>query len=297
MTHVAANSQRTHAPYYRYQELFMEKRSESASFYSATATTGDLSSHVERRRSAPQTGASTSALIPLPTIADQGDNADWVIDDAVAHIQQFKKVYAFLQQRGQLAARETVGRLYVISMRAKEDDEFRARLMQRAAIKVRRDTPYHHAVVRALLRLAGSQVPASTVSDWSKVLRACEYRHVEPAVEAVRQWLTTPERLPNRFTDVSGYEKADAVVQLHEARTRERDRSAKDIEMMKRWLVYAERRRANPLATLPLTGRASSLSKGHTLLLVHVNGTEMTVLDEFETDQSRIQAQVLKKFA
>src|SRR4051812_9964326 len=82
----------------------------------------------------------TPAQVLLPVIIGDFNNADSIIDEAIADLRRLKKVLSFLQQRGKAAAYDTVGRLYVISMRAKTDDDFRARLMQRATIRVRRDT-------------------------------------------------------------------------------------------------------------------------------------------------------------
>ncbi|MFC4173605.1 hypothetical protein ACFOYU_16330 [Microvirga sp. GCM10011540] len=225
----------------------------------------------------------------LPAVSSQIHDYDGVIEAAVIEVQRFHKVLAHLVERGQRSAHTTLSLLYPLSMRALTDTEFRDALLDRARIRIRKDTPHHLGVVRAIVKAAGVSVPSSTLHDWSIALWAWEIDGVEPTQEAVRRWIskladqqTGSGRAPSLLAT------ARAIVELEteddKREIREENRQKAKLE----WSRFRVRQEATPLATVKLKGQRTSQSE-YTLLLARVQNGRATILGEVGKDVKTVR--------
>ncbi|MPR11655.1 hypothetical protein [Microvirga tunisiensis] len=225
----------------------------------------------------------------LPAVSPQADDYDGVIDAAVIEVQRVHKVLGHLVERGQRAAHTTLSLLYPLSMRALNDSGFRSALLHRAKIKIRRDTPHHLGMVRAIVKAAGVSVPNSTVHDWSIALWAWEIHEVEPTQGAVRRWIskladqqTGSRRAPSLLATVKAIVASETKDDRRDLREKKRQKANFE------WNLFRVQHEAKPFATFKLKGQRTSQNE-YTLLLARVQKGQATILGEVGKDVKTVR--------
>jgi hypothetical protein len=169
------------------------------------------------------------------------------------------------------------------------DTKFREALLDRASIKIRRDTPHHLGVVRAIVKAAGVAVPSSTMHDWSIALWAWEIDEVEPTQEAVRRWIsklagkqTSSGRSPSLLAAARAIVESETKDDKRDLREKKRQKA--NLE----WNLFRVQQEAKPLAIVKLKGQRTSQSE-YTLLLAHVENGRATIFGEVGKDVKAVR--------
>lgn len=187
-----------------------------------------------------------------------------------------------------------LGWLHELRAAAAMDPALMEGLEKKSKLPRRKDTSDHLYVVKAVLKLAGSELKPQTASDWAKVLRGLELADVRPDSLHVVEWLGAPED----GTGLTGHAKAFAFVERalkagpHAAAAEAR--AAKKAEERKQaWNAYVTPKLEAPLAEITFAEPVTATG-GYVLQLARIEGHQAKVIDIVVTDEDEVQRLVRK---
>ncbi|MDX3806792.1 hypothetical protein ACXIUS_29380 [Bosea thiooxidans] len=223
-----------------------------------------------------------------------GTSSHPLLKEAVREIRELPHKTAEIEEKRRQVSFVALGRLHELRAAAMSDTSLMEMLEQESRIPRRKNTSDHLYVVKAVLRIAGSDLKAQTASDWAKVLRGLEQADVPVKAAQVVEWLSTPDE----ETDLTGHAKAFAIVERAAKdgppNVAAEARAAKQTERkQKAWADYVTLKLATPLAEVTFA-EPLAVAEGYVLQLARVEGQQAKVLDIVLTDQDEIQRLVRK---
>lgn len=217
-----------------------------------------------------------------------------LLKEAVREIRDLPRKTAEIEEKRRQMSFVALGRLHELRAAAMSDNSLMEMLEQESRIPRRKNTSDHLYVVKAVLRIAGSDLKSQTASDWAKVLRGLAQADVPVKAAEVVEWLSTPDE----ETELTGHAKAFAVVE-HALKdgppnVAAHTRAAKLIERKQdAWSKYVTPKLDAPLAEITFA-EPLAVAEGYVLQLARVEGAQAKVIDIVMTDEPEIQRLVMK---
>lgn len=215
-------------------------------------------------------------------------SSEKLISEAAREVRKISLFEVKYEKNRRQMSYVVLGRLHELYTAAARDPALMMGLAKKSKLPHRKNTSERLYVVKAVLKLASSELKPQTVSDWAKVLHGLELAGVRPDSQHVVDWLSTPED----GTGLSGHEKAFAIVKRADVASEAR--AAEKIHKRKQaWSDYVTPKLDAPLAEMTFA-EPVAVNDGYVLQLARIVGQHAKVIDIVMTNEDEIQRLVEK---
>lgn len=135
--------------------------------------------------------------------------AEALVADAIAELRRIEADLSFDEASRQKKLSGFLSRVYIASMRGKDDKKLHESLIAESGIETQKNTPHHKKTLRAILRMARVDVEKQTEHEYYLVVDGLDAAKVQRSEEAVLHFLS--ETVEINGQKVSGFRRAKAV--------------------------------------------------------------------------------------